>query len=60
MSLEEDSKILAVPELGLVTQLLEEFHSLIALPKYDHLSVSELVGALQMLQFEYLSRWKEP
>ena len=56
---EGSAKIIQVPELGLITQLLEELRKLIACPKYDEVTVSELVGALEMLKFEYLARWNE-
>jgi len=49
----------APPEFAATSQLLDELRELIAQPRYDHLTVSELCGVLEMLKFEYLNKWDE-
>ena len=49
--------IIQTDEFLCSSQLLEELRSVINQPRFDHITVSELVGVLEMLQFEYLSRW---
>jgi len=54
-----DESILTPPEFGTSTRLLDDLRTLINDPKYDHLSVSELLGVLDMVHGEYLKKWLE-
>jgi len=46
-----------VDEFRTSTQLLEELRAVINSERYDHITVSELVGVLEMLQAETLAKW---
>jgi hypothetical protein len=52
-----EGKIVEAPEFSDVTQLMQALRAVIAEPKYDHITVSELTGAFEMLKFEYLASW---
>lgn len=49
--------VIEVPEIGLTSQMMDEIRSLVAEPKYDHMTTSELVGVLEMLKTEYMLKW---
>jgi len=51
--------VLEPPEFVAVSQLLDELREVIGQPRYDHLTVSQLCGMLEMLKFEYLMKWHE-
>ena len=57
---EQEANVVEAVEFRSTSQLLEEIRKVIAEPKYDRISVSELAGVLAMLQFETLSKWQEP
>lgn len=54
----EENVVLHPPEIGVVTMLMQDLRSVINDPKYDRLTVSELVGALEMIKIEYLYKWQ--
>jgi len=53
------SNVIDPPEMRASSQLLEELRQIIADPKYDNLSVSELIGVLEMVKFEHLKKWND-
>lgn len=49
--------VVKVPEFGLTSQFMDELRTLINADKYDHMTVAELTGALELIKLEYAVRW---
>ena len=50
--------VLEPPEFRTSSQLLDELRKVISESRYDNISVSELVGVLEMIKFETLTKWQ--
>lgn len=53
-------QIIDAPELGIASQFLDEIRAVISNPKYDHLKLTELLGALDLIKFEHSLEWIQP
>jgi len=49
--------VLEPPEFRTSSQLLDELRKVISESRYDNISVSELVGVLEMIKAETLKKW---
>jgi hypothetical protein len=52
-----DPVLITADEFRTSSQLLDELRGVIAEPRYDHITVSELVGVLEMIKSETLHKW---